>query len=79
MVALTEAGGEKSYKKIPKKVMGKGVQAQMATMSRTLWRAEWGCSASLTSCQVHVTKSLLVRDRAAFGAGDESLQLCFVS
>lgn len=69
VVALTEAGGEKSYKKNPKKVLGEAVQAEMSNMSRALCRGEWGCSGSVTSCQVHVIKSPLERDRAAFRAG----------
>lgn len=70
VLVLTEAGGERSYKKNHlKKVLGKAVQAEMSNMNRTLCRGEWGCLGSVTSCQVHVIKSPLERDRAAFRAG----------
>lgn len=59
----------KELQKNPKKVLGEAVQAEMSNMSRALCRGEWGCSGSVTSCQVHVIKSPLERDRAAFRAG----------
>lgn len=61
---------KKKLQKTPKKMLGKAVQTEMSNMNvLSLWRGEWGCLGSVTCCQVHVIKSPLVRDRAAFRAG----------